>query len=61
MTLLRTKVWCWYDIGLLKWSALLFGMIAGAYLADFVMVNLRWFLLGAISLAIRPAVAYFKG
>ena len=60
MKLLRTKTWNWWDIGLLKWCCLLFGMIAGAYLADIVMVYAWWFLLAAILLAVRPAIAYFK-
>ena len=41
MKLLRTKIWKWYDIGLLKWSVLLFGMIVGAYFHDFVMQHVR--------------------
>ena len=43
MKLLRTKVWCWYDIGLLKWCCVLIGMVAGAYLADMVKGNVVWF------------------
>jgi hypothetical protein len=60
MEILRTKIWHWYDIGLLKWSVLLFGMIAGAYLADIVLENLFWFFLAAAILAVRPAVVYWS-
>jgi len=60
MKLFRTKVWCWYDIGLLKWSCILLGMVAGSYFADIVKGNVVWFLLVAILFAIRPAIAYFK-
>jgi hypothetical protein len=60
MGIFRTKVWWWGDIGLLKWSSLLFGMIAGAWLADFVKQNLWIFVVIAIALAIRPGIAYFQ-
>lgn len=60
MKLFRNKVWRWYDIGLLKWCCILLGMIAGAYFADFVKGNIVWFVLLAIILAIRPAIAYWN-
>ena len=60
MKLLRTKIWSWCDIALLKWSVLLFGMIAGAYLHDFVMQHVLVILIAAILLAIRPTIAYYK-
>jgi hypothetical protein len=60
MRLLRTKVWSWFDIALLKSSALLFGAIIGAYLSDFVKQYVLAFLLAAIALAIRPAITYFR-
>ena len=60
MKLLRTKIWRWYDISLLKWSVLLFGMIAGAYFHDFVMLHFWVILIAAVLLVIRPAIAYFK-
>jgi len=59
MSLFKTKVWWWLDIGLLKWSALIFGMIVGAYLSDFVKQYVWVFVLVAVILAIRPAVKYF--
>lgn len=60
MRLLRTKVWYWWDIALLKWSALLFGAIGGALFADCVKSNVWWFFMVAILIAIRPGIAYFK-
>ena len=60
MKLLRTKVWYWWDIALLKWSALLFGMIVGALFADTVKGNIWWFVMVATLIAIRPGIAYFK-
>ena len=60
-TFFRTKVWSWPDIGLVKWSALLFGMVAGAYLSEFVTQYWWGFVTVAVLLAIRPAVKYFGG
>ena len=60
MTLFRTKVWRWLDIGFLKWSSILIGMIAGAYLAEFVKQHVWVFALAALLLALRPAVGYWR-
>jgi hypothetical protein len=60
MKLLRTKVWPAVDIALLKWCCILVGMIAGAYLADFTKRYLWVFAVGAVLLAIRPAMLYFR-
>ncbi len=59
MKLFRTKVWQWPDIVLLKWCAVLVGMIAGAYLSEFVRENVWVFVLVAVLLAVRPAARYF--
>ncbi len=60
MRLLRTKVWYWWDVWMLKWCCLLFGMVVGAYIADIVKGYIWWFVVGAILLAIRPAITYFR-
>ena len=60
MKLLKTKIWSWWDVGLLKLGVLLFGMIAGAYFHDFVMQYVRVILIAAVLLVIIPAIAYFK-
>ena len=60
MKLLRTKIWSWCDIWLLKLSVLLFGMIVGAYFHDFVMQYVWVILIAAVLLAIRPIIAYYK-
>ena len=36
MGLFKTMVWSWKDIWILKWCAFVFGMIAGAYLSEFI-------------------------
>ena len=59
MHLFRTKVWRWLDIGLVKWSSILVGMIAGAYLSEFVKRHVWVCALAALLLAVRPAVRYF--
>ncbi len=60
MKLLKTKIWNWCDIGLLKLSMLLFGMIVGTYFHDFVMQYVWVILIAAVLLVIRPTIAYFK-
>jgi hypothetical protein len=60
MKLLRTKIWNWWDAWMLKWSAFLFGIAAGAYFHK-VLLQYAWLILVvAILLAIRPTIAYLK-
>jgi hypothetical protein len=59
MRLFRTKVWSVLDIGLLKWSCILIGMIAGSYLAAFTKRHVRLFVIAFILLVIKPAISYF--
>ena len=60
MKLLRTKIWNWWDISILKWSCFLFGIAAGAYFHE-CLVQYVWIaLIAAVLLAIRPAIVYFK-
>jgi hypothetical protein len=60
MKLFRTKIWNWWDAWLLKWSAFLFGIAAGAFFHAALIQYVWVLLLVAIILAIRPTIAYFK-
>ena len=60
MKLLRTKIWNWWDVLMLKWCAFLFGIAAGAYFHECVMPYLWIILVAAILLAIRSAIVYWK-
>ncbi|MEI6208400.1 MAG: hypothetical protein WCP20_16605 [Desulfuromonadales bacterium] len=60
MRLLITKIWNWRDIWLLKWSAFLFGIAAGAFFQALVLPYVWIVLVAAVLLAIRPAIAYWK-
>jgi len=60
MNLLRTKVWKWWDVWLLKWCAFLFGIAAGAYFHEYVVPYVWVILVAAVLLAIRPAVTYWR-
>ena len=60
MKLIRPKVWNPMDLVCLKWSSILFGMVAGAYLSGFTRRHVRGFAIGMIILAIRPVVAWFR-
>jgi hypothetical protein len=59
MGLLKTMIWSWQDIWILKWCAFVFGMIAGAYLSDFIKEYVWLFALVGILLMVRPALRYF--
>lgn len=48
------------EVGLIKWSCILFGMVAGAYLADFVLRYVWLFVIVAVLLAVKPIISYFK-
>lgn len=60
MQLFRSKIWSVLDIGLLKWSCIVFGMIAGGYLSEVVKQYVWVFATAAIVLAIRPTISYFR-
>jgi hypothetical protein len=49
----RSSALTMWDIGFLKVSSMLFGMIVGAYLASFVLENLWWFLVPMLILGGR--------
>ncbi|BCS52697.1 hypothetical protein [Geobacter sp. SVR] len=60
MKLLRTKVWNWWDISILKWYCFLFGMSAGTYFHEWVRPYIGIVLVAAVLLTIRPAIAYWR-
>ena len=59
MRLIKSKVWSPADIGCLKWSCLLCGMIAGAYLPEFTRRHVWWFATAAALLGVKPVISYF--
>ena len=61
MKLLRTKIWNWWDVWLLKWSAFLFGIAVGTYFHACIIQYVWLILIAAVLIAIRPGIAYFKG
>lgn len=60
MKLLKTKIWHWLDIWLLKWCAFLFGIAIGAYFHAYVVQHAWLIIIAALLFALRPAVAYWK-
>jgi hypothetical protein len=60
MRLFISKFWNWWDIAILKWCCLLYGIAVGAYFHEVVMPYIWVVLLAAILLTIRPAIAYWK-
>jgi hypothetical protein len=60
MKLFRSKLWSPIEIVCLKWSAILFGMIAGAYFPEIIKQYVLFFVAVALVLAIKPAHSYFR-
>lgn len=60
MRLLITKVWNWWDIALLKWCCLLYGVVMGGYFHEYVLPYAWVILVAAVLLTIRPTIAYWK-
>ncbi|MDD2501719.1 MAG: hypothetical protein PHN92_13005 [Geobacter sp.] len=60
MKLLKTKIWHWQDIWLLKWCAFLFGIAAGACFHQYVSKYAWVIIIVALLFALRPAAAYWK-
>ena len=60
MKLLRSKIWNWWDVLMLKWCAFLFGIAAGAYFHEALIPYLWIILIAAVLLTIRPAISYWK-
>jgi hypothetical protein len=60
MNLFRDRKYSVIDIGLIKWSCILFGMALGAYFSEFTIRYIWLFIIVALILAIKPVVTYFK-
>ena len=39
MNLFKNKKWPWYEIGILKYQCIIFGLLIGAYFPDFILIN----------------------
>ena len=57
---LATNIVCRKDVGLLKWSCVLFCIAVGIYLAEEVRPYLLLVLMLTVAFAVKPAVAYFR-
>ncbi len=55
----RVKKLDLFDIGMIKWTTLLVGLVVGAYLTDYIKPYWWVFILVAMVLAIRPMYRYF--
>lgn len=60
MSWLKTKVWNWWDIAVLKWCCVLFGMLAGAFFHEKVVEYSIFVLTAAVILAVRSICVYWK-
>jgi len=59
MGIFKTKTWSAVDLMFLKWSSAFFGMIAGAYAANFVKQYLWLFIALVIIFGLKPLHSYW--
>lgn len=50
-----------WDLGFMKVTSMLFGIIVGAYLASFVIENILWFLVPMLVLGARSGYRWLVG
>ena len=55
----RSESMTLWDVGVLKMSAMLLGVIVGAYLAPFVTGNVWWFVVPMVVLGARGGYRWF--
>jgi len=60
MDLFKPRVWSIWEIACIKWSSILFGVIVGIYLADFLKEYVWFLILGCVLLAVKPVVKFFR-
>ncbi len=58
MKVFKTIEWSPANLGCFKWANILFGMIIGAYLADFVKQYLWIFIVLVLILALKVMIFY---
>ena len=60
MNIFKPRVWSIWEIACIKWSSILFGVIVGIYLADFLKEYVWFLILGCVLLAVKPVVKFFR-
>jgi hypothetical protein len=50
----KIKKMDWLDIGLIKWSCIFFGVVIAMLIPEITEINVWWFIVLFIVLAIRP-------
>ena len=56
----RLRRYSMWDIILLKWSSIALGIIIGAYVFDFVKVNIGYWIMAVIILGVKPIYKFIK-
>lgn len=56
--LFEPRMWSVCDLACLKWSAIMFGALVGAYFSTFVLTYAWFFVLAFLVLAIRPVMMF---
>ena len=60
MNIFKPRIWSIWEIACIKWSSILFGVIVGIYLANYVKSYVWLLVLGCLVLAIKPVVKVFR-
>jgi hypothetical protein len=60
MDLFKPRVWTIWEIGCIKWSSILFGVIVGIYLAVYLREYVWFLVFGCVLLAVKPVVKFFR-
>jgi hypothetical protein len=61
MKIWKDTVWSPWALGSLKWSAMSFGIIVGAFFPEFVRQHLWVFIAAMLLLAIKPTMTFLRG
>ena len=54
MNIFKPRVWSIWEIASVKWGSVLFGVIVGMYLADYLKGYIWLLVLGCVALSIWP-------
>ena len=60
MNIFKPRIWSIWEIACIKWSSILFGMIVGIYLEDYLKSYVWLLVVGCLALAVKPVMRVFR-
>ena len=60
MNIFKPRIWSIWEIACIKWSSILFGLIVGIYLADYLKSYVWLLVVGCLILAVKPVMKIFR-